>query len=320
MRLALPGSALIHLAVLALAITGLNWQADSDAPAPASVSVAIIEVTAVTENTTEVVQSESLVDALAAGEVEQVEPIEAETIEPEVEPIPEEPNEAIEPEAATEVAAATAQSQAPEPVEQAEVVEMTTRADSDVLAFLSEFVPDMPAERVEIITPTEVIEPEDAAEPDAPPTPLTKVRPRLSEPIVHKPRVAETRPTPQRPQNSGNRGNADANATSATASARPAQAGEGSGGSADLAEYGGQVYRRIERAKRDNRHGRGSVIVSLTIMSNGQLGGSKLTKSSGSAALDKSALDTVNRAAPYPALPAVFGASHTFDIPIDFTN
>ncbi|MDA5559081.1 cell envelope integrity protein TolA [Shimia sp. MMG029] len=74
-------------------------------------------------------------------------------------------------------------------------------------------------------------------------------------------------------------------------------------GNAALSNYKGKVYRKIARAKRGKSNIRGTARVSVSISATGQLSGLRISKSSGSARLDNTALSQVKRAAPFPAPP-----------------
>ena len=67
MRRALPGSALVHVAVLGTALVGFSWPEGEDAPAAKAVTVSIVSMTSVSANATEVVQSDSTVSLVSSG-------------------------------------------------------------------------------------------------------------------------------------------------------------------------------------------------------------------------------------------------------------
>ena len=91
-------------------------------------------------------------------------------------------------------------------------------------------------------------------------------------------------------------------------------------GNAAVSNYPGKVRNKINRAKRGGRNGeRGTAVVSFVVGASGQASGIRLARSSGSAALDKAAVDTVRRAAPFAKIPEGAGrSSWAFDVPILF--
>lgn len=105
------------------------------------------------------------------------------------------------------------------------------------------------------------------------------------------------------------RGVADGNARGSSAASNGA--GRNSdGGKAALSKYKAKVQARLQRVARGfSGSGRGTAIVSFVIGSNGGVSGIRLTKSSGSPAIDKAALAAVQRASPFPPLPPESGLS-----------
>ena len=72
-----------------------------------------------------------------------------------------------------------------------------------------------------------------------------------------------------------------------------------------------------DEAKRQRQ--RSVVQVSFTVTSDGGLAGVSLARSAGSPILDQAALDTVRRAAPFPAIPAEARRNTwQFTVPIEF--
>lgn len=89
MRLALPGSALVHLLALGAGLLMFNWSDPEDAPAASAVSVDVIAMASVSANQTSTVESdatETLVSSgaqsVAATPPETVEPAETEMVQP----------------------------------------------------------------------------------------------------------------------------------------------------------------------------------------------------------------------------------------------
>jgi periplasmic protein TonB len=77
-----------------------------------------------------------------------------------------------------------------------------------------------------------------------------------------------------------------------------------------------KVYPAAARARRET----GDVEITFTLESNGTVASSRVIRSSGHAALDQEALDTIRRAAPFPPPPAgVAGKQLEFTLPLSFT-
>jgi len=71
-----------------------------------------------------------------------------------------------------------------------------------------------------------------------------------------------------------------------------------------LLAYRGSVRKALERSKVDPRSGlSGTVMISFTVGPTGELLSRAVLKSSGSKRLDKAAMDAIERAAPFPAMP-----------------
>lgn len=148
--------------------------------------------------------------------------------------------------------------------------------------------------------------------------PATSLRP------VARP-ARQAAPSPQaNPQASPQRqaGNAPTDATRGSTQASPqgqaaasgaAPAPDSTGGQAAAASYPGQVLRQITRVRRQNAPARGSVVVRFAIAASGALADVSVAQSSGSAALDRLALDHIRRAAPFPAPPAGAQTAFSFE-------
>ncbi|MEE4118282.1 MAG: TonB family protein [Paracoccaceae bacterium] len=72
--------------------------------------------------------------------------------------------------------------------------------------------------------------------------------------------------------------------------------------------------RHVIRVRRPDVAARGAARVTFRVAGSGALAGASLSRSSGSAALDRAALTVVRRAAPFPPPPA--GAARTFTVEI----
>lgn len=74
-------------------------------------------------------------------------------------------------------------------------------------------------------------------------------------------------------------------------------------GSAAKTNYSGRVLQQLERHRRSNTTGPGSVYIQLSIAMNGKLESSSVSRSSGSSRFDREALRMVKRASPFPKPP-----------------
>jgi len=118
-----------------------------------------------------------------------------------------------------------------------------------------------------------------------------------------------------------NEGSADGASAASKGSKRSSAAGN-----AAVSNYPGKIVSKLRRALRypaaARREGlRGEVQVAFTVSASGGVGGVRIVRSSGSSVLDKAALETVRRAAPFPAIPADAGrSSWPFTVPLAFTR
>ena len=254
--------------------------------------------------------------------------------------------EAGKPDDPLEVQPEDMESIAPEPIATAE----TAPVSSELLAALPEEV--IPAE-ADVILPAEEIAPISAEEPPftatAAPVEAATVIPqekpqRPVETVTPEPeKKPETKAEPDRKkpekkiakrkagedgkaQASRKKGNADGIETATAAGAAKGTKGAISrqSGNAAVSNYPGKVRSKLQRAfrypakaKRENV--RGVVQVSFALSSSGSVSSVKIARSSGSPILDKAALEAVERAAPFPAIPQ--GADRKrwpFTIPLAF--
>lgn len=172
MKLALPGSALVHLLALGAGLLMLNWSEPEDAPAASAVSVEVISMAAVSANQTSIIQSDATETLVSSGAT-PVAPAPPQTIDP------------VKTEALQPVRAAPVEPTAAEltPPQQAQAA---TPAPSDRLA------PE-PARPVEPrpIAPIQPVEPEpvpeqlETVEPAPVQTmPVTPIKPLEAEPVL----------------------------------------------------------------------------------------------------------------------------------------
>ncbi|CUH39285.1 hypothetical protein JSE7799_02009 [Jannaschia seosinensis] len=136
-------------------------------------------------------------------------------------------------------------------------------------------------------------------------------------------RVRSTTPPPSQPEPRVQpQGNAALNAqASSQTSSRDRSASPGAGqpaarsaGNAAASNYPGHVMQQLSRVRRPRIRARGSATVAFSIAASGGLASAQIARSSGSPALDRAAVQLVQRAAPFPAPPP--GAQRTFSINI----
>lgn len=324
MRFALPGSALVHASVIGSLFIGFNWQNSEDAAAPSPVAVSIISVSTAVTNDSETLESDSSLSSISAGSVtssdtpsevieplppeetaqeaaEVVEPTPTESIQPQV---AEPPIESIEPE--------LSEVEPPPELIEAVLAELTTADTSTEL--VSALAP-VQAEQLEVAELVEAVEMPLIAMPTA----------RDQRPADQPDKSRENqlrRETAQRPRptQAGNGGNA---AADSAAAARPQAAAAvasntGAGGEAEVAKYPSQVMNKLRRAIRQIGQS-GEPWVRFTVQSNGQVGGISVIKSSGKPDVDNAAVALVQRAAPFPAIPAAANrTTWTFELPLTF--
>lgn len=324
MHFALPGSALVHAAVLGVGLLLFAGPEAEDAPAAQSVSVEVIAIASVSTNQASTIESDATETLVSSG---------AQALPPSV------------PETINAVAPETQQPTESDPVETATAVlvppeQVTAMAepDRDTFAVLSAVVPELretvpvapakptpaPAEPPEAVQPIQsaMVQPSEIIDLKAAPVPHVLSRPRPSEPTqrprrpVDKAPQQQAQPRPQAPAGNGGQNQAD------SAAAKPSggqQGNVGSGGDADVARYPSQVQAKMRRALRSGNGPAGEVVVRFTVLANGQVADTAILQSSGNAALDQAALATVKRASPFPPIPTQANRSNwTFDIPLAF--
>jgi protein TonB len=163
----------------------------------------------------------------------------------------------------------------------------------------------------------ETIEPLSSQELETAPMPQILSFERTSRPTYPKPTQASRQVAPQ-PSQSGNGGANDSDAVAAAGSTAQ-QAGSGNGGDAEVAQYPGDVLRKLRRALRSTNGPRGEVVVRFTVLADGGVSAVSIGRSSGNAAVDQAGLATVSRAAPFPPIPPGANRSDwTFDVPLAF--
>lgn len=121
------------------------------------------------------------------------------------------------------------------------------------------------------------------------------------------------------------RGQADGHETGQAAS--KSKGGKTSAaGNAAVSNYPGKVASKLRRALRypaaaKRQRLRGQVRVSFVVSASGAVSSVRIVSSSGSSVLDKAALETVRRAAPFPDIPKAAGrSSWPFTVPLAFSR
>ncbi|MCX2721418.1 energy transducer TonB [Roseibium salinum] len=227
--------------------------------------------------------------------------------------------EPVQPE--TVIPVETSQETAAAPAEQAEPVKP---APTETKAVTASVEPQR-AETVEALTPEALVS-EEAAEPVEAAKPVDTVIAEAVGVPPTKPDIPKrTAPEPRRVKNSktskGEEGRARRTAQEggSTDTGRSRQAGN-----AAVSNYPGKVASKLRRSVRypasaKRRNITGVVEVAFVVNSSGSVGSIRVVQSSGHAELDKAALDTVRRAAPFPQIPAGAGrTSWPFSVPLSF--
>ncbi|HEV7345212.1 MAG TPA: TonB family protein [Devosia sp.] len=345
MRLTLPGSVLVHTGLLGALLVGFAWPEPEDAAAPAPVTVNIVPMSSVSSSSSEMVESNSTVSALSAGQntrtlepqlAETVEPVEA-VVEPEVpealEPLETETARPVEP-------AAVAEAPEGEPV-QAELAEAAEDAAIELAELSSTALNALtaaPAElaRSETVEPAapldaassepvesagaEALEPVSVGHFTLAPVPHTLSLKRPSEPIVHKPapqRATSREPRPA-PQTAGNGGTSQADAVAAAGGSKAQQSNQGSGGQAEEARYKSMVQNRLRQSMGRYSGRGGDMMLSFTILADGRVSGVHIGGTSDHG-LTQAATALLQRAAPFPPIPPETGlSSWPFRMPLTF--
>lgn len=220
---------------------------------------------------------------------------------PRIEPVPSE-MAAVAADAATAVQprSSTAAAVEPEPVEPAQT-------DSVVAALAPVPVP----------TPRPAYTPPPAKKAEAPPA---------------KSRVRQAKPQQARAGSGGGdardakAGASDGGSSATGAVQRSEQRAASAAGNAAVSNYPGKIASRLRRSLRYPSEAKrkritGEVHVRFVVHANGAAGGIAIVRSSGSPILDRAAVETVQRAAPFPAIPSEAGRnSWPFTIPLAFTR
>ncbi|SPJ22584.1 energy transducer TonB family protein [Palleronia abyssalis] len=145
------------------------------------------------------------------------------------------------------------------------------------------------------------------------PDPRTPSRQTRSEPT----REPDPHPTRQAKGNSTTNARAGSQQGAASQSSQTSQGQRrqsSQAGNAAAANYPGQVMARLSRVGRPSVRARGTAVVAFSVAGSGGLASAGIARSSGSAELDRAAVQLVRRAAPFPPPPP--GARRSFSINI----
>ncbi len=226
------------------------------------------------------------------------------------------------PVAVTAIQSATADTALPADVPPSIVPDLAATASSPAT------IPAVPAARSSpAAPPATTVTPNESASattvaPETATVAISDIAPRTSRRPMPR---SETRPqVTRRPEATAVRpaGNAEVDARrgsatgqeNARATASSSASGQGqAAGNAAVANYPGQVVRQITRLRRPRAPDRGAVTVAFSISRSGALASASIARSSGSAALDRVALDHIRRAAPFPAPPPGAQTSFSFE-------
>lgn len=336
MRAEFAGSALVHTGLIGVALLWLGLPAPEDAPAMGSVTVELIGTSLVTSNQSQSVESDAAVDEVSSGAAASIAPLEAsETLEEVPAETLEALSEAIEPLPVAAVSEMVAEAAEPMPAETLEQISPAVEAEAMEIAesvtpepqtmaepLLAAALP-LEAEDLVAALDSPALEPEAISQARIAPVPHVL---SFTRPEAPTQRQASAPPPTRRqapaPQQAGN-GGASAQDTVAALSAS-GQNGAGGGGNADVARYPGQVERKLGRAlryPRDAGRASGEAEVHFVLDAGGRVLRVSLRRSSGNPIIDQAALDTVQRAAPYPPFPAGSGRTQwEFSIPLNFAR
>lgn len=270
------------------------------------------------------VEPDAAAEPIEAVEVPPLEAVEARTAMP-VEEAPSPP--VAETSAQPAPAAERPEPQVAEPVppEQTPVAPETPEAAAAERE-LAEVEPEEPEEEVVAMVPVPRPTPRPHYEPPE------KSAPRQAKAPAPAPKKAARPPAQthaERSTGSGGRdsrdarrGASDGGRTASTASRGAARVDQA--GNAAASNYPGKILARLRRALRYPREARrerlrGEVRVAFTVSRNGAVGAIRVVRSSGSPILDQAAVETVRRAAPFPAIPDG-RSSWPFTVPLAFVR
>ena len=345
MRRALPVSAVLHVALLLAAVWLAHGGRPDDSVALESIAVSIISIQSAADSTTRT-PSDATETLVAAGTVAATDPDPIDTPAPEtIKPVgsesmtaspptdpPPAPVEKLtaatsdQPAAAvlTAIAPTTVDAISPAPVAAEAVAPVTppalpatptTAATSAVAAATPEPIEPAPLSPATVATRADAIQPVETHV--TPPTPVAIRTPAAARPTPERSDPAKPKSRPAANAGAGGRARASAEAAPAF---RGGTGAVDDGGSAAETRYPGTVLAQLRRAlRRPASGGFGEVKVGFTVLAGGGVTAIGIVASSGSAALDQAATDTVRRAAPFPPIPpAAHRTSWRFVMPLTF--
>ncbi|NBN62162.1 TonB family protein [Microvirga tunisiensis] len=165
-------------------------------------------------------------------------------------------------------------------------------------------------------------DPSASARPKPTQTKPATARPEKPKPATTRQQRTDAAQTPVTPSAAGGAGG-QASATALAGGAGRIGTGEAEG-NAEVSNYPGLVSRALRRAlyyppSAKRRRLTGETLVSFVVAKGGAASSIRVARSSGVPELDEAALETVRRAAPFPAIPAAARRdTWTFTIPIAF--
>ncbi len=318
MRLAIPGSLLVHGGIAALAMGFVTLTPPAPLPMAEVVSVDIIATHSFSTNSTEVLASDATFTARSAGGVPvamaSLEPVTPDTIRPVVQ-------EPVETRSVAEAMPVreTVETRPAKILEPEPGLPVLATAVNPVRPASVAVAPAVPMQVASLEPMVDVAAVEGEASDVPVPMPRIAERPERVEPVRKtqpKKTVAKTKPpakqkTETRAANQG--GNGGNNSANSRASAARSSAAVGN--------YPGKIVSKLRRALRYPKGGRisGEAHVQFVVAANGRASSIRVVRSSGDTRLDAAALETVQRAAPFPAIPAEAGRSNwTFTVPLAF--
>lgn len=314
MRLALPASMALHVALLAAAWMAVSAAAQSEDQSLEAVAVDIVSLESFVSVAPESVPMSASQTLVSAGSANAVQPSRPD--EP-LKPADEELEAALPPASAKPVAAEPVEKAEPASISALSVTEAVEVAPVDPIAAPSdtnaETAKPLETKKVAAIELPPALEALEQPEAEPAKTP-TKTAKKKAEPKKIKKPAAPSQP------GKGGAAEADA-ASSAAAASKASKAGEGNG---EVSKYPGLVQKKLRRALRFPKgagSARGEVQVQFVVARSGAASSISVVKSSGSPVLDKEAIATVKRAAPFPPIPdSADRSSWTFTMPLMFAR
>jgi periplasmic protein TonB len=326
----------LHAGLVAAALMTLGAAPPiDDSTRTEAIFVELVSSDAFSSDATATTESSASVAMLAAGATLpelKAPPVEEPAPEPEPEPVvepqPEVPEPAPEP-AAPESPPVEADSPAAAPAWQAAPLLAVAAVDSEPSFAVAEApTSDPPPEPAAPSQPPGKAPPKLDPEPANPvekpvETPKAPAKPKAKVADAEKPKEKPKDKKPAekpREASAGKGGKNEADAAAAKASA--GKSGKSDDGAAAVSKYPGLVQKALRRALRfpkgAGRAG-GEAQVQFTVSASGSVSGISVVRSTGNPVLDAEAVKTVQRAAPFPPIPADAGRrTWTFTMPLLF--